>query len=233
MARLTATPIVALDVAAFADALALADALGARCRFYKIGGELFTAEGPSVVRAVREREAEVFLDLKFHDIPNTVRGAVRSAAGLGASLLTVHASGGRAMLEAAVEGAGDRVRVLAVSVLTSLDAVAVGEAWGREVARVEDEVLRLSDLAVGAGVHGLVCSGMEAAMVRARHGDRLGLLIPGIRLSGGASHDQSRVVTPRQAVEAGARWLVLGRAVTGAADPARAMERVLEELAEA
>ena len=231
MARLTATPIVALDVPATADALALADALGTRCRFYKVGGELFTAAGPAVVRAVRERGAEVFLDLKFHDIPNTVRGSVRSASALGASLLTVHASGGRAMLEAAVDGAGDRVRVLAVSVLTSLDAAGVGEAWGRDVARVEDEVLRLSDLAVAAGVHGLVCSGVEAALVHERHGDRLGLLIPGIRLAGGATHDQSRVVTPRQAVEAGARWLVLGRAVTGTEDPARAMEQVLGELA--
>jgi orotidine-5'-phosphate decarboxylase len=231
MARLTATPIVALDVPAMADALALVDTLGTRCRFYKVGGELFTAAGPAVVRAVRERGAEVFLDLKFHDIPNTVRGSVRSASALGASLLTVHASGGRAMLEAAVDGAGDRVRVLAVSVLTSLDAAGVGEAWGREVGRVEDEVLRLSDLAVAAGVHGLVCSGVEAALVQERHGDRLGLLIPGIRLAGGATHDQSRVVTPRQAVETGARWLVLGRAVTGAEDPARAMEQVLGELA--
>ena len=197
----------------------------------KVGKELYVAAGPSVVRALQERGFEVFLDLKFHDIPNTVRGSVRSASALGASLLTVHASGGRAMLEAAVDGAGDRVRVLAVSVLTSLDAAGVGEAWGRDVARVEDEVLRLSDLAVAAGVHGLVCSGVEAALVHERHGDRLGLLIPGIRLAGGATHDQSRVVTPRQAVEAGARWLVLGRAVTGTEDPARAMEQVLGELA--
>ena len=225
------TPIVALDVPTPERALALVEQLGASCRFYKIGLELFTAAGPDVVRRVRDVGAEVFLDMKYHDIPNTVRGAVRSAASLGASLVTVHASGGRAMLEAAVEGAGDRCTVLAVSVLTSMDDAALGEAWGRRDARAADEVLRLAALARSAGVPGLVCSGAEAAAVRATHGDALALLVPGIRLAGGDRHDQTRVVTPAEAQARGARWIILGRAVTGEPDPVGAMRRVAAELA--
>jgi orotidine-5'-phosphate decarboxylase len=225
-----ATPIVALDVPTREQALALADRLGDACRYYKVGLELFTAAGPSVVGALRERGAEVFLDLKFHDIPNTVRGAVRSAAALGASLVTVHASGGRAMLEAAVEGAGDGCTVLAVSVLTSMDAASLGEAWGRTGVTAREEVLRLAALARIAGVRGLVCSGEEVAAVRDAHGDALAPLVPGIRLAGGERHDQARVVTPAEAQARGARWIILGRAVTGEADPAAAMARVRAEL---
>src|SRR5262245_17864815 len=125
-------PIVPLDVPTSAQALELVDLLGDRCRFYKIGNELFTAVGPSIVREVRARGCDVFLDLKFHDIPNTVAGGVRGAAELGARLVTVHASGGRAMLRAAVEAAGDSCNVLAVTVLTSLTSAEVAEAWGRE-----------------------------------------------------------------------------------------------------
>ena len=226
-----AEPIVALDVPTLAPALAMVERLGDACRFYKVGMELFTAEGPAVVRRIRDGGAEVFLDLKFHDIPNTVRGGVRSAAALGASLVTVHASGGRAMLEAAVEGAGDRCTVLAVSVLTSMDDATLGEAWGRDGVRAGDEVLRLAALARSAGVPGLVCSGEEAAAVRAEHGDALHLLVPGIRLAGGDRHDQARVVTPAEAQTRGARWIILGRAVTGAADPVEAMRAVERELA--
>ncbi|MEX2178027.1 MAG: orotidine-5'-phosphate decarboxylase [Gemmatimonadaceae bacterium] len=227
-----ATPIVALDVETMRAALALIDELGDLCRFYKIGSELYSAEGPAVVRAVLERGGQVFLDLKFHDIPNTVRGAVRSAASLGARLLTVHASGGDAMLRAAVEGAAAATscEVLAVSVLTSLDAAALGAAWGRPIADVETEVVRLAELAAGAGVHGLVCSGREAAAVRDRFEGRLMTVVPGVRLSGGDRQDQARVVTPRQAAEAGARYLVLGRAVTAAASPRAAMSEVLSDL---
>ena len=221
-------PIVALDVPDAAAAQRLAGQLAAP--FYKVGGELFTAAGPEVVRDLRAAGADVFLDLKFHDIPNTVRGAVRSAAALGARLLTVHASGGRAMLEAAVEGAGRDCEVLAVSVLTSMDAPALGEAWGRSVARVEDEVLRLADLAAAGGVHGLVCSGREAALVRAAHGSRLALLVPGIRPAGAALHDQARAVTPEAARAAGATYVVLGRAVTGASDPAAALAVITRSL---
>lgn len=229
-----ATPIVALDFGSADDALALARRLGDSCRFYKVGSELFTAAGPSVVRALLDEGADVFLDLKFHDIPNTVAGAVRSAAALGVKLLTVHASGGAAMLRAAQEAAsaaGGQCNLLAVTVLTSFDAAALADAWGRESVEVESEVVRLAGDAAAAGLHGVVCSGAEAAAVRQAHGDRLALLVPGIRLAGGSSHDQRRVMTPAAAQAAGARYLILGRAVTAAADPRRAMATVLAELA--
>jgi orotidine-5'-phosphate decarboxylase len=228
---MTTEPIVALDVPSMQRALELVDQLGARCRFYKIGLELFTAEGPEVVRRVRDTGADIFLDLKFHDIPNTVAGAVRSAVALGVRLLTVHASGGSAMLAAAQQAAGDRCGVLAVSVLTSLDAEGLAAAWGRPAVDVSEEVLRLAGMARDAGAHGLVCAGTEAARVRAAHGDLLALLVPGIRLAGGATHDQARVVTPQAAAEAGARYIVLGRAVTGASDPVVAMDAVRSRLA--
>ena len=226
-------PIVALDVPHAEGALQLVRALGAACRFYKVGSELFTAAGPRVVHALREAGCEVFLDLKFHDIPNTVRAGVRSASALGARLVTVHASGGRAMLEAAVEGAGQGCDVLAVTVLTSHDAASLGESWGRTVRDVRAEVLRLAALARAAGVPGIVCSGAEAAAVRAAHGERLRMLVPGVRLPGGASHDQARVVTPADAAAGGASWIILGRAVTAAPDPAAAMRQVHEQLAPA
>ena len=230
MAHVSVRVIVALDVPASRPALALVRRLGDEAGFYKVGSELFTAAGPGMVRALRDRGHDVFLDLKFHDIPNSVRAAARGAAALGARLITVHASGGMAMLEAAAEGAGAGCGVLAVTVLTSLDAAALGEAWGRQGAVVEAEVLRLSDLAARAGVHGLVCSGQEASAVRARHRDALRLLVPGIRLADGAHHDQARVVTPAAAVEAGASYLVLGRAVTEASDPREALARVRAEV---
>lgn len=225
-------PIVALDYPTAAAALALVDALGDSCRFYKIGSELFTAEGPKVVREVQARGGSVFLDLKFHDIPNTVSGAVRNAARLGVRLLTVHASGGVAMLRAAAEAAASvpDCGVLAVTVLTSLDSQALGQSWGRSVPDVNAEVLRLAELASDAGLHGIVCSGLEAAQVRTRFGDRLATLVPGVRLPGGATQDQARVVTPRAAREAGARYIILGRAVTAAAAPLDAMKSVRADL---
>jgi orotidine-5'-phosphate decarboxylase len=134
------------------------------------------------------------------------------------------------MLDAAVEGAGNACGVLAVTVLTSLDATTLGEAWGRPIARVEDEVLRLAEMARAAGAHGIVCSGAEAAAVRATYGNTLRLLIPGIRLAGGDVHDQARVVTPEAALAAGASYLVLGRAVTAAADPREALATVTRAL---
>ncbi|HEY2066130.1 MAG TPA: orotidine-5'-phosphate decarboxylase [Gemmatimonadaceae bacterium] len=233
-----ATPIVALDVGSAREAIALARRLGDSCRFYKVGSELFTAAGPAVVQALQEQaDADVFLDLKLHDIPNTVAGAVRSAAGLGVRLLTVHASGGHAMLRAAqqaAEGASSHGRpceLLGVTVLTSFDADGVAAAWGRsDRVDVEREVLRLAGDVVESGLHGVVCSGAEAAAVRRVYGDRLALLVPGIRLAGGATHDQRRVMTPAAAQAAGARYLILGRAVTAAPDPRAAMEQVIREL---
>jgi orotidine-5'-phosphate decarboxylase len=232
--RRGAIPIVALDTGSAEDAMALVHRLGDACRFYKVGGELFTAAGPSVVQALRDDGAEVFLDLKLHDIPNTVAGAVRSAARLGVRLLTVHASGGAAMLQAAQEAAssavGDACGLLAVTVLTSFDAESLGAAWGRTGVEVEHEVVRLAGEAAAAGLHGVVCSGAEAGPVRGAYGERLALLVPGIRLAGGSSHDQRRVMTPSAAQAAGASYLILGRAVTAAADPRRAMGTVLAEL---
>jgi orotidine-5'-phosphate decarboxylase len=222
--------IVALDVPSAAAALALADRLAGECDFFKVGSELFTAAGPPVVEALVRRGADVFLDLKFHDIPNTLRGAVRSATAAGATLLTVHAAAGVDALVAAVEAADGRCGVLAVTVLTSLDGAALAVASGRRGVDVGKEVLRLAALARAAGAHGVVCAGTEAAAVRRRFGGDLAVLVPGVRPAGVPSHDQARVVTPREAVEAGASYLVLGRAVTEAADPAEALRAVRASL---
>jgi orotidine-5'-phosphate decarboxylase len=231
--RVTTTPIIALDVPAASAALSLVTELGDACGFYKVGNELFTAAGPSVVAAIREHGREVFLDLKFHDIPNTVAGGVRNAARLGASLVTVHASGGEAMLRAAADAAreaGGHCQVLAVTVLTSLTAEAVAAAWGRSGLDVQSEVLRLAQVAAEAGVQGVVCGGSEARAVSERFGDRLSVLVPGVRAAGGAAQDQARVITPRGAAEAGARYIVVGRMVTGATDRRQAMQAVSREL---
>ena len=233
MARVGTTPILALDVPTAADALELVAHLDTRCDFYKVGNELFTAAGPGMVRELAARGKSVFLDLKFHDIPNTVAGGVRNAASLGARLVTVHASGGVAMLQRAVEAAGDDCGVLAVTVLTSLTGPELAEAWGRDAGslQVRDEVLRLADTAARAGAHGIVCSGHEAAAVRARFGEGLSVLVPGVRAAGGAVQDQARVVTPGEAAAAGARYVVVGRLVTAAADRLSAMDAVRAELA--
>ena len=227
----TAAPvaIVALDRPTMREALAIVGQLGDSCRFYKIGSELFTREGPPVIEAVRATGADVFLDLKFHDIPNTVRESARAAAAHGVRLLTVHAAGGAEMVRAAVDGAGSACGVLAVTVLTSLDSASLGAAWGREGVVVEHEVLRLAGIAAVAGAHGIVCSGHEVAAVRAAFPE-LAPLVPGIRLPGADTHDQSRVSTPAAAARAGARYLVLGRAVTGAPDMAAAMAAVAAAL---
>lgn len=223
-----AEAIVALDFPTWATARPLVDRLGAGCRFYKVGLELFTAEGPAVVRELRQRGCDVFLDLKLHDIPNTMRGGARSAAELGVRLLTVHASAGAAGVAAAVEGAGDRCGVLAVTILTSLDAPQLAAAWGRPATAVDvdAEVLRLAGIADAAGAHGVVCSGHEVAAVRRQFAGRLECLVPGIRAAGERSDDQARVATPAAVVGAGARYLILGRMVRDAADPCVALDAV-------
>ena len=235
MARMT-TPIVALDVPGAESAIALVNQLDGLCRFYKVGLELFTAEGPAILRTLRDRGAEVFLDLKLHDIPNTVGKAVLRAGAHGVRLLTVHAAGGRDMLRAAQDsaaaGGAGGCELLAVTVLTSLDRAALAGAWGRpsDGLDVQAEVLRLSEMAADAGLHGVVCSGQEAPAVRDRFGARLSTLVPGVRLAGAGANDQARVVTPAAAAAAGARYVVLGRTVTAAPAPREAMERVLAEL---
>lgn len=227
---MTATPIVALDFPDAERAMTLVQVLDEKCRFYKVGSELFTAAGPDVIQWLRDTGCDVFLDLKFHDIPNTVAGAMRRVADMGVRLTTVHASGGSKMISAAVEAAGSSCGVLAVTILTSMDDATLGEAWGRERVDFENEVLRLAELARSSGAHGIVCSGHEAEAVHSRHGSALKLLVPGIRLPGDDPGDQSRVVTPAEAVAAGASYLVLGRAVTAAREPREAMAAVLEGL---
>jgi orotidine-5'-phosphate decarboxylase len=231
MTPIAPTPIVALDVPSLRAALDLVDRLGAACRFYKVGSELFTAAGPSVIEELRRRDCDVFLDLKFHDIPNTVAGAVRRAAALGVRLITVHGSGGESMLRAAVDAAGaSGCGVLAVTVLTSFTPAALAEAWGRGEVDVLTEVLRLAAVAARVGAHGVVCSGLEVRSVVGQFGDRLAVLVPGVRLAGTPVQDQARVVTPGEGAALGARYLILGRAVTGATDPVVAMQAVHAEL---
>jgi orotidine-5'-phosphate decarboxylase len=222
MANMTSAPrlLLALDVPSADAALSLVDQFAGRCDFYKVGLELFTAAGPSLVTTLRARGVDVFLDLKLHDIPNTVRAAARRAAALDVRLLTVHASGGEAMLAAAVDGAGERCGVLGVTVLTSLAPSELAEAWGRGPwLDVKTEVLRLAELADGAGAHGVVCSGAELGAVVQKFGGRLSPLVPGLRPAGAPVNDQARVVTPEAAAALGARYLILGRAVTEAGDP--------------
>lgn len=226
---LATQPIIALDVPSLDEARALLARLGPRADFVKVGLELFTAAGPRVVEMLRSDGRRVFLDLKLHDIPNTVWGAARSAAEMGASLVTVHGYGGAAMVDAAVDGAGKETGVLVVTVLTSFDEASLGVALGREAPEMGAEVLRLAGLAAAAGARGVVCAGSELRRVRASY-PKLAPLVPGIRLDGGATHDQARVTTPGQAASDGAAFIVLGRAVTAAKDPAAVLDSVLAEI---
>ena len=223
-------PIVALDFPRADVALAMVDRLGDTCKFYKVGGELFTAAGPQVVQALRALGNDVFLDLKLHDIPKTVEGAARSAAEIGAKLLTVHATGGREMLAAAVEGAGERCGVLGVTILTSLDAAMLRSAWGRKTLEVYGEVLRLAGDCASVGAHGVVCSGLEASKIGAKYGDKLKLLVPGIRAAGGKTDDQKRAVTTAEAAQAGANYIVLGRMITQAKDPRSELMAIMRSI---
>jgi len=224
-------PIIALDVPTAAAAFDLLDRLGPSADFAKVGLQLFTAEGPAVVRELRGRGTRVFLDLKLHDIPNTVAHAVESAAGLDVDLLTLHASGGAAMLRAAADAArGARLQLLGVTVLTSLDDAGLAQAWGRDRVTTDAEVGRLAELARDCGIPGVVASVHELPAVRRAAGQEMRVLTPGIRLAGDAAGDQSRVATPAEAARLGADFVVLGRSVTAAADPAAALRRALAEL---
>jgi orotidine-5'-phosphate decarboxylase len=223
--------IVALDYPAGAPALALAARLDpALCRL-KVGKELFTRCGPSLVEELQQRGFEVFLDLKFHDIPNTVAGAVQAAAELGVWMVNVHAGGGRRMMEAAREVLQSFERkplLIGVTVLTSMSDEDLRELGYRETA--QQRVLRLAKLAADSGLDGVVCSAMEAADLRRERGEQFCLVTPGIRLAGDDAGDQRRVVTPADAVAMGSNYLVIGRPVTGADDPLAALQRVHAEL---
>jgi orotidine-5'-phosphate decarboxylase len=226
--------IVALDVPTREQALDLAQSLQGICRWVKVGLELYLAAGEAVVHHLTTAGFSVFLDLKFHDIPNTVAGAVRSAGSLGASLLTVHASGGREMLAAAAEAAAalpNPPKLLAVTVLTSMDAAQL-QATGVEAAPAM-QVARLADLAMVSGISGLVCSPQEAATLREQFGPRVFLVTPGIRPAGAATGDQKRAATPAAAITAGADMLVVGRPITAAPSPAAAAQAILAEIREA
>jgi len=218
----------ALDFPSWERAEPFARAIAPAVGMLKVGLELFAAEGPAAVRSAAALGRPVFLDLKLHDIPNTVEGAARSAAASGAALLTVHASGGAEMVRAAVRGAGGKLRVLAVTVLTSLDAEAL-RAIGLE-GPPESAVVRLARLAVGAGAGGLVCSPHEVRAVRAAVGAGPLLVVPGVRPPGAEKGDQARVATPAEAVAAGADVIVLGRPLRDAPDPVAAALQIAASL---
>lgn len=223
----TSPVIVAMDFADAQATLELAAALDpASCRL-KIGKELFTATGPGLVDDLQKLGFEIFLDLKFHDIPNTVAGALRSAAALGVWMVNVHASGGRRMLEAsaeALQSAGTSPLLIAVTVLTSMDEADFNELAHRD--SLQQQVQRLALLSRDCGLDGVVCSAREAAPLREICGDEFALVTPGIRPAGSSSDDQRRIVTPQQAVHDGASYLVIGRPITRAPDPGAALQAI-------
>jgi len=223
--------IVALDVSSAATARKIVTAVGDFAFTYKVGMQLYTAEGPQVVRELVTSGRRIFLDLKYHDIPTTVASAVREAAKLGVSMLTVHASGGSKMLCAAVEAAASlnpELMVLGVTVLTSMDENDLEETGAR--GKILDQVLRLAELAIRSGCQGIVTSARETAQVRSRLGHDFAIVNPGIRPAGADRGDQSRVVTPAEAIAAGATHIVVGRPITEAANPAAEAEKILHEM---
>jgi orotidine-5'-phosphate decarboxylase len=226
--------IVALDVPDARSAMRLVAELEGTCNWFKVGLELFVAEGPAVLEPIVRRGHSVFLDLKLHDIPNTVAGAVKSAAGLGVRMLTVHAGGGPAMLQAAkaaLAGVAHPPELLAVTVLTSMDEVQLHAAGVDRSPSGQVELL--AKMGTDAGIRGFVCSPQEVAAVRAQTGPEVVLVVPGIRPAGAAIGDQKRVAGPAEALEQGASYLVVGRPIIQAANRAEAAAAILEEMAEA
>jgi orotidine-5'-phosphate decarboxylase len=226
--------IVALDVPDAAAAVDLVDRLEDQCHWFKVGLELFVAAGPAVLEPLLKRGHSIFLDLKLHDIPNTVAGAVRSAASLGVQMLTLHAAGGPAMLsaaKAALEGVANPPQLLAVTVLTSMDQAQLKAIGISHTPAAQVELL--ANMGMGAGLNGFVCSPQEVAALRTLTGPEGVLVIPGIRPAGASVGDQKRIATPAEALQLGASHLVVGRPITQAADPAKAAESILKEMSEA
>jgi len=222
--------IVAFDQPTGREALALAARLP-RLRWAKIGPVLYVREGPTLVREFLARGLSVFLDLKWHDIPNSVAGAVTAARELGVQMATVHCLGGQAMLETAARAAeGSALALLGVTVLTSHDATAFEQVLGRGVPDLGLEVERLARGAVRAGLRGVVASGHEVGLLRVTLGEGPWMVVPGIRLPGDAAADQARSITPREAVHRGASHVVVGRAISQAKDPAGVYQRIIEEI---
>lgn len=224
--------IVALDYADAKSAMALADRLDPAACKLKIGKELFTAAGPDFVARLAQRGFDIFLDLKFHDIPNTVAQACKAAAQLGVWMVNVHALGGRAMMTAAreaIESVPRKPKLIAVTVLTSMAETDLREV-GIDASPLV-EAMRLAELAGDCGLDGVVCSAHEAAAIRDRLGNRFLRVTPGIRLPEDAAGDQKRVMTPAIAIESGASYLVIGRSVTRAADPLAVLARINREIA--
>jgi orotidine-5'-phosphate decarboxylase len=224
--------IVALDFPSATSALGLVDQLDPQLCKLKIGKELFTAEGPGFVRELVKRDFKVFLDLKFHDIPNTVASACSVAADLGVWMMNVHASGGRKMMETAANRLGqlnERPLLIGVTILTSLSQEEIHEVGYS--GSPEDNVLRLAKLAESSGLDGIVCSPLEAAPVRKEVSADFRLVTPGVRPAFASTDDQKRIMTPANALNAGASYLVIGRPITAADDPLKNLQLILEEIA--
>jgi orotidine-5'-phosphate decarboxylase len=222
--------IVALDFPTHVRALALVSVLSDSVSTYKIGLQLYTAEGPAIVRAVAATGAKILLDLKLHDIPSTVAKAVAAAGELGVQMLTVHLSGGRAMLEAAVAARARNLSLLGVTVLTSATPETLSETGVNS--GIEEQVLRLAELGKKSGIDGLITSPHEVRILRERLGEQMKLITPGVRPSWAAANDQKRFTTPNEALKSGADYLVIGRPITADPDPRAAVERLLEEIAD-
>jgi orotidine-5'-phosphate decarboxylase len=220
--------IVALDVPTKIAALDLVDQLREQISFFKIGLQLYTAEGPEIVRAVLSTGAKVWLDLKLHDIPNTVARAVESATNLGVHMLTIHLSGGSEMIRAATAARTNNISILGVTVLTSATEQTLREIGIAD--KVGDQVLRLAKLGVGGGIDGVVASPHEIKLLRAEFGDKIKIVVQGIRPSWAEPGDQKRFMTPREAVEAGADYIGIGRPITANPNPRQALTKILDEL---
>jgi orotidine-5'-phosphate decarboxylase len=220
--------IVALDVPSKTEALKLVKDLSGQTSFFKVGLQLYTAEGPAFVRELIENGAKIFLDLKLHDIPNTVARAIEAANSLGVKMLTIHLSGGSAMVRAAATASRQEMMLLGVTLLTSLSQHSLGEIGIND--KIDNQVARLARLGVAAGINGLVASPLETRKLRELFPHNISIVTPGVRPEWSDIGDQQRTTTPRQAIDAGADYLVIGRPITAAKNPHEALAKIIDEL---